>query len=35
MAPIACRRCGDTNGPFEPQPDGPICEDCLDKDQQQ
>jgi hypothetical protein len=30
MAPIACARCADTAGPFEPRPEGPVCEDCLD-----
>lgn len=29
---ITCTRCGDSDGPFSPQPDGPVCEDCLDKD---
>lgn len=34
MAPITCTRgCGNTAGPFEPRPEGPVCEDCLDKEQ--
>lgn len=32
MAELACRECGDTAGPWEPTPDGPVCEDCLAKD---
>lgn len=31
MSPIACVRCDDTGGPFVRQPEGPVCEDCLDE----
>lgn len=31
MALIACVRCGNTAGPFARQPEGPVCEDCLDE----
>lgn len=28
---IACVRCDDTNGPFSRQPEGHVCEKCLDE----
>jgi hypothetical protein len=31
MSPIACVRCDDTNGPFSREPEGPVCEKCLDE----
>jgi hypothetical protein len=30
MTRIKCARCEDENGPFSRQPEGPVCEDCLD-----
>jgi hypothetical protein len=30
MPLITCTRCRGTNGPFTRQPEGPVCEDCLD-----
>lgn len=32
MARIQCARCADENGPFARRPEGPVCEDCLDKE---
>lgn len=32
---IACVRCDDTNGPFSREPEGPVCEDCLDEQDSQ
>jgi hypothetical protein len=28
---IACVRCDNTVGPFSREPEGPVCEDCLDE----
>jgi hypothetical protein len=28
---IACIRCDGTCGPFSREPEGPVCEDCLDE----
>lgn len=36
-APITCARedCEDTDGPFVRHPEGWVCEDCLDKEEDQ
>jgi len=28
---ITCTRCGDIDGPFDPRPEGTLCEDCAER----